>query len=168
MTMNTNFKCPCCGEKTLTAERMFDICKICGWEDDNIQFSNPDYFGGANYFSLNKYREVFLRERNIERVKEIQETERDKAEAVLKAEYAERIRIILQKRIDFGSAEYWTQKSKKELIDFVSANSYEFRRFRNETASSEENILLDESAINFENCKTKSKRKRNDGLFDEN
>mgnify|MGYP004448773619 CR=1 FL=1 len=114
--MNTNFKCPCCGEKTLTAERMFDICKICGWEDDNIQFSNPDYFGGANYFSLNKYREVFLRERNIERVKEIQETERDKAEAVLKAEYAERIRIILQKRIDFGSAEYWTQESKKNLL----------------------------------------------------
>ncbi len=165
--MNTKFKCPCCGEKTLSCERMFDICKNCGWEDDNVQFENPDFYGGANYFSLNKYREVFLQEKDVKHIKEIQEAECEKAEEAFKAEYAIKIRTILQKRIDYGTAAYWTQENKKELIDFVISNSFEFRRFRKETATAEENKLLDESTINFDNCKTPCKRKRDNSLFED-
>jgi hypothetical protein len=35
---------------------MFEICPLCGWEDDDIQNDDPDYAGGANELSLNQYR----------------------------------------------------------------------------------------------------------------
>ena len=58
--MSFKFKCPCCGQLTLTEERMFEICSVCGWEDDNVQYANPDFAGGANHLSLNQYRELYL------------------------------------------------------------------------------------------------------------
>ena len=36
-----------------------DICLCCGWEDDNIQQSNPDYAGGANHMSLNQHKKFW-------------------------------------------------------------------------------------------------------------
>lgn len=39
--------CPCCGKGMVTAGHEFDICAICSWEDDDLQFENPDYRGGA-------------------------------------------------------------------------------------------------------------------------
>lgn len=48
------YTCPCCGYKTLDEEPpgTYDICAICFWEDDPIQFEDPDYEGGANRPSL--------------------------------------------------------------------------------------------------------------------
>lgn len=56
------YKCPCCGNKTLSEEppRTYQICLICKWEDDEIQFSNPDYKGGANKMSLNEARKMYF------------------------------------------------------------------------------------------------------------
>ncbi|PGO25258.1 hypothetical protein CN982_21910 [Bacillus cereus] len=56
------YTCPCCGYKTLEEEPpgTFDICSICFWEDDNVQFDDPDYEGGANEESLRQYQKVFL------------------------------------------------------------------------------------------------------------
>lgn len=162
--MNINYKCPCCGQATLPSEHMFDICSVCGWEDDNIQFKNPDFCGGANFFSLNEYKKFYLEGKDV---KKLQEVARHEYIEQVKSEYAIKIRAILQKRIDYGSSDYWTQENKKELIDFVISNSFEFRRFRKETATEEENKLLDESTINFDNCKTPCKRKRNNSLFED-
>jgi len=36
--------CACCGAMV---ER-YDICEVCGWQDDNVQNNDPDYRGGAN------------------------------------------------------------------------------------------------------------------------
>lgn len=57
------YKCICCGNCTLSSESpgTFEICPVCYWEDDNIQFDNPDYEEGANNISLNKARENFKR-----------------------------------------------------------------------------------------------------------
>jgi hypothetical protein len=54
----TKFECPCCGYITLDEQPpgTFDICPVCFWEDDNYQFENPDYAGGANRVSLNQCR----------------------------------------------------------------------------------------------------------------
>ncbi len=54
--------CPCCGNYTLDEEPpgTYEICKICYWEDDDFQYKNPDYDGGANLLSLNKARENFI------------------------------------------------------------------------------------------------------------
>ena len=48
------YTCPCCGYKTLDEEPpgTYDICAICFWEDDPVQFDDPDYEGGANRLSL--------------------------------------------------------------------------------------------------------------------
>lgn len=49
-----NFTCPCCGYKTLSSKPTgtFLICELCDWEDDNVQFNDPDFEGGANIYSL--------------------------------------------------------------------------------------------------------------------
>ncbi|MBN6885392.1 cysteine-rich CPCC protein [Cytobacillus horneckiae] len=48
------YTCPCCGYKTLDEEPpgTYDICSICFWEDDGVQYSDSDYEGGANIPSL--------------------------------------------------------------------------------------------------------------------
>ena len=52
------YPCPCCERLTLTEEPpgTHEICPACGWEDDPVQFDNPDYAGGANSLSLNEAR----------------------------------------------------------------------------------------------------------------
>lgn len=54
--------CPCCGYKTLNEEPpgTFDICEICFWEDDDIQYNDPDFEGGANVPSLRQAQKNFI------------------------------------------------------------------------------------------------------------
>lgn len=55
------YPCPCCGNPTLDEKPpgTYLICEICLWEDDPVQFDDPDYRGGANRPSLNEAREYF-------------------------------------------------------------------------------------------------------------
>jgi Cysteine-rich CPCC len=55
------YLCPCCGNLTLDEEPpgMWLICEVCWWEDDPVQFEDPEYRGGANSPSLNKARQYF-------------------------------------------------------------------------------------------------------------
>lgn len=62
MTKNEKgYPCPCCGFLTLSEDthETFEICPVCNWEDDDVQFNNPDFRGGANQESLNEARENF-------------------------------------------------------------------------------------------------------------
>ena len=51
-----NKACACCGFETLPFDSIFEICPLCGWQDDDVQNDDPNYEGGANELSLNKYR----------------------------------------------------------------------------------------------------------------
>lgn len=53
--------CPCCGFRTRPDEEpgSYDICNTCGWEDDFVQYHEPDRRGGANAESLNEARAAF-------------------------------------------------------------------------------------------------------------
>lgn len=52
--------CPVCGNSEMK-NNICDVCDICGWEDDNVQQSDHNYFGGANRLSVNESRiEYFL------------------------------------------------------------------------------------------------------------
>lgn len=52
--------CPICGNNKMK-DNICDVCEICGWEDDNIQQSDHNYYGGANHLSVNESRiEYFL------------------------------------------------------------------------------------------------------------
>jgi hypothetical protein len=55
------YTCPCCGYKTLSDQPpgTYEICPICFWEDDQIQFNDPDYEGGANKVSLKQAQNNF-------------------------------------------------------------------------------------------------------------
>lgn len=54
-------KCPVCGQHDFTEPGSFDICPICGWEDDELQNEDHNYAGGANDLSVNEARiEFFL------------------------------------------------------------------------------------------------------------
>ncbi|MCL2420837.1 MAG: hypothetical protein FWD03_03190 [Defluviitaleaceae bacterium] len=47
-------KCPVCNEYDFEEDNDFDTCDICGWENDGVQYDDPDYRGGANPDSLNE------------------------------------------------------------------------------------------------------------------
>lgn len=57
------YPCPCCGYLTYLGEPggSYDICPVCFWEDDLVQFKDHNYRGGANKMSLNEARENFKR-----------------------------------------------------------------------------------------------------------
>lgn len=53
--------CPVCGKYEFEEEGSYDICEVCGWEDDSLQMSDPEYEGGANEMSLNQARAAWKR-----------------------------------------------------------------------------------------------------------
>jgi hypothetical protein len=57
------YQCPCCELYTLEENPpgTYEICLVCWWEDDPIQFKDPNYRGGANHESLHEARDAFRR-----------------------------------------------------------------------------------------------------------
>ncbi|UWV47189.1 CPCC family cysteine-rich protein [Acetivibrio thermocellus] len=57
------YPCPCCGYKTFISPppNTFDICPVCYWEDDGVQYAKPDYANGANKISLNEAKANFVK-----------------------------------------------------------------------------------------------------------
>ena len=62
---NQNEACACCGEKSLPADSVFEICPVCGWQDDDIQNDDPDFDGGANEMSLRQAQEAYAKRKAI-------------------------------------------------------------------------------------------------------
>ena len=58
---NSFFPCACCGHLTISNQPpgTFEICPICNWEDDNVQFDDPNFEGGSNDMSLNQAKENY-------------------------------------------------------------------------------------------------------------
>jgi hypothetical protein len=59
--MSAGHACPCCGSLTLAEPPpgTFEICPVCRWEDDNVQFDDVDYAGAANAVSLRQAQDNF-------------------------------------------------------------------------------------------------------------
>lgn len=57
-----SYACPCCRYLTFDEEPpgTFEICPVCGWEDDEVQFRDPTYDGGANAVNLEEARKNFM------------------------------------------------------------------------------------------------------------
>ena len=54
------FKCPVCGKYTFQfGPGSYEICPVCGWEDDKAQYKDPNLKGGANKLSLKEYKEQY-------------------------------------------------------------------------------------------------------------
>ena len=54
--MENEIDCPCCGKTRVTE---FDICDVCGWDNDLVQLGKPDLSGGANKMSLNEAKQAY-------------------------------------------------------------------------------------------------------------
>ncbi|SRR6266511_4270140 len=60
---DVRFECPCCGYPMLQERGAFEICRLCGWEDDGQDEADAErVLGGPNYeMSLVAARENFVR-----------------------------------------------------------------------------------------------------------
>ncbi len=53
MSDHKRYPCPCCGYLVFDEPAgSFEICRICFWEDDDVQLAFPHMGGGANALSL--------------------------------------------------------------------------------------------------------------------
>jgi hypothetical protein len=50
----------CCGSLTIRERGRFEICPICGWEDDPTQARDENLAGGANRISLAEAHAAWL------------------------------------------------------------------------------------------------------------
>ncbi len=57
-----SFPCPCCGHLTVgdPPPGTYEVCSVCYWEDDPVQFYDPTYAGGANEVSLERARRNYM------------------------------------------------------------------------------------------------------------
>lgn len=59
--MEDKYFCSCCKYNSLTNKEQgsYEICRICFWEDDPIQYQDKNYAAGANNVSLIQAQENF-------------------------------------------------------------------------------------------------------------
>lgn len=58
------YKCNCCGYLTLDNISEYDICRLCGWEDDGTKSNEINKFSHVNGDTLNNYRSNFEKKVN--------------------------------------------------------------------------------------------------------
>lgn len=63
---NDSHICPVCGEHMFEMYASFDVCPVCGWEDDAVQEEYPDWEICANVMSLNQARQARKEGRKVE------------------------------------------------------------------------------------------------------
>jgi len=51
--------CPVCNMYDFEEDNDFDVCDVCGWENDGVQLDDPYYRGGANRCSLNEAKNAW-------------------------------------------------------------------------------------------------------------
>ena len=61
--MKYPIKCVCCNKGLINEP--YEICEICGWEDDKIQNLDDSFSGGANKISLMEYRSIYFKDRFV-------------------------------------------------------------------------------------------------------
>jgi hypothetical protein len=89
MTPNPQYPCPACGFLQFEEPPgSYDICRLCGWEDDHVQLAHPRFRGGANHVSLVEAQQKALRTYPL-RVMKVGEWARDPSWRPLTDEEAE-------------------------------------------------------------------------------
>ncbi|MCQ2524780.1 MAG: hypothetical protein MJ123_10620 [Lachnospiraceae bacterium] len=52
--------CPVCRKHIFEEKGKYEICPVCGWEDDPLCRKDPTFKGGANELSLEEAREIYF------------------------------------------------------------------------------------------------------------
>ena len=54
------YPCPICGTECLSEESgSFDVCPVCGWEEDGYQKRHPDDTGPNDHWTLNEAKKAW-------------------------------------------------------------------------------------------------------------
>lgn len=103
-------KCPICGKYEFEEYDDFDICPVCNWENDGLQYGDHNYAGGANNLSVNEARIEYFVMNHLETAEKAAKT---------KEEYENNLIGIYGKYagIDRTTEE---EKAKQERKDFIS------------------------------------------------
>ena len=108
-------KCVVCGKYEFEEYDDYDICPVCNWENDNLQYDDHNYSGGANKLSVNEARiEYFVM------------TCSDTAEQATNAKqaYEDRLIDIYQK---YAGINYAVEKEKAEqMSEEIKNNQQEY------------------------------------------
>lgn len=62
---DSSFVCPVCDAPVSGDPGTYEICPVCGWEDDPVQRDDPEYRGGANTLSLHDARADWRRRQSL-------------------------------------------------------------------------------------------------------
>lgn len=54
--------CACCNKCVV---EFWDVCDVCGWQNDLLQNKMPDYKGGANRMSLNEAKKAYAEGKKV-------------------------------------------------------------------------------------------------------
>ena len=66
MSKSVKYPCPVCGEMCMSEPSgSFDICPVCGWEEDGYQQRHPDETGANGKWTLNKAKETWKRGKTL-------------------------------------------------------------------------------------------------------
>lgn len=103
-------KCPICGKYEFEEYDDFDICPVCNWENDGLQYGDHNYAGGANNLSVNEARIEYFVMNHPETAEKASKT---------KEEYENNLIGIYGKYagIDRTTEE---EKAKQERNDYIS------------------------------------------------
>ena len=55
------YECSCCGYLTLSNRAEYDICRLCGWEDDGTPTSEYEKYSSVNGCTLQEAKNKFLK-----------------------------------------------------------------------------------------------------------
>jgi hypothetical protein len=103
--------CPACGFLVIAESYYgtYEICDVCGWEDDGVQLANPACGGGANSESLIEAQTTALQKYPLS-VREIQGITRSEAWRPLSLEEIAEAEEEREQR-------YWKNKAVLETKD---------------------------------------------------
>lgn len=60
-----SYLCPVCGQYTFERAGDDDICDVCNWQEDPVQYEDPDEEECANLMSLNQAREAWKKGQKV-------------------------------------------------------------------------------------------------------
>lgn len=107
--------CPVCEDYSFVFPNDYDICPICGWENDGLQRDQKDYSGGANDLSVNEAKVEYYLLQN-------EETKSKVSEIIERYNLRQREIHIQYTEIDYRTAE--GEKCRKALVqahdDFIT------------------------------------------------